>query len=168
MRYFVAIMVPSPQAAHVRHLQGMLGSRFKVGPHITLIPPAEVHADVDVVAEFDKLQLTVRQFRVRFAGLGSFSNAGKRVLYFNVFPLLSLLNLREQLLSQITWAKQGSRGYLPHITIAEGLSFYDERLAKDRLQDKQLEYEFQCQEVALLAKEGSGLQWEVVATKILY
>ncbi|WP_224484169.1 2'-5' RNA ligase family protein [Robertkochia aurantiaca] len=168
--YYVAIVVPEPQATGITRLKEEMAHRYqakhalKSPPHITLQMPFRRSSDAEkeISRVLNHLALEMQPFETLLKDFGFFEPKVIYVKVDNHEPYEKLhQQLRSRLLSELNFAKkETSQRFHPHCTIAHrDLNREDFYLAQKELRERHFETTFMVTALHLLKHDGK--RWQV-------
>lgn len=170
-KYFIALVPPEPEKSKLYLLKEQFAKEYNTRgalrspAHITLHMPFEYNEKKEeVILNFLQLfSQSIQSFNVELQGYGCFE---PKVIFAKVVNNENLMSLFDKLSEQIKPTLQlfnsdyKGHGFHPHLTLAfrdlKKPLFY---LAWQKYKDKELEYTFNCDSLALLKHNGKS--WEV-------
>ncbi len=145
-------------------------SARRIFPHITLRGPFVVDDSREIVGELEEVALSYLPVRIKSCGLGSFRGARNNVLYANVERSERLMRLHAAVVDALAEVRdvfpdasdQHLENWVPHITIADGVT--DEELTRleEELRDYEPRAEWDAHEFLLVrsqSAEDGSLLW---------
>jgi 2'-5' RNA ligase len=169
-RFFIALLPPQVIQDYANQVIRELGDRYqtktaKAPPHVTLQAPFQW-----AIAQVNALESCLMQFANRHCSvpitLSGFSSFPPRVLYINVQQTAGLMELQNQLTTELASAlnivdpKLKTRPFSPHMTVASrNITRHTFQQAWEELRSRPVEFEFVGDRLTLLVHDGH--QWHI-------
>lgn len=158
VKYFLAILLPPALAQWVdgwRQAWYPYGIK-SVPPHITIVPPFTPSVEEkSLITKIEQLVKGANRFKLHVNGFSQF-NKQSIVVYAKVIDTPDLHQMQAQLIKGIACCANekiiATTGYVPHITLANGLTVDEALVLKQQLQQEGVDESIEVRAVSLLRK----------------
>jgi 2'-5' RNA ligase len=166
-RLGVALLIPPPVAAEIDGLRRALGDGAlgRMPPHLTLVPPVNVHADAlgDALAVLRAAAAATRPLDLRLGPAATFHPVTP-VVYLDVGgDVDALTRLRDRVFAP-PLARELTHSFAPHVTVADEMDPARIPAAVTALADYVVDVRI---DTLHLLEEGRGRVWRPIADAVL-